>query len=95
MIQAAGRQPGFWHTSLSRRSPAPGLTAESKLALDRMAKFRGVACLGQRVGRVGRGRRSSFVSFGPDARTYRPKKTRCNVTGSHALKSPRGITALP
>jgi len=40
MIQPVGRRPGFRHTSLSRRSPASGLTAESKLALDRTAKFR-------------------------------------------------------
>jgi len=33
MIQPVGRRPGFRHTSLSRRSPASGLTAESKLAL--------------------------------------------------------------
>lgn len=35
MIQPVGRRPGFRHASLSRRSPASGLTAESKLALDR------------------------------------------------------------
>ncbi len=40
MIQPVSRRPGFRHTSLSRRSPASGLTAESKLALDRTAKFR-------------------------------------------------------
>ncbi|MBI2973618.1 MAG: hypothetical protein HYY39_07525 [Armatimonadetes bacterium] len=45
MIQPVGRRPGFRHTSLSRRSPASGLTAESKLALDRTAKFRQAAAL--------------------------------------------------